>query len=214
MPTIAIAAGVVAAALSLTLIAYGPRWIHTVREPAGDGATRLATLCDDVGLDVERVLVRETSGDRIVDVQVLGPPGRRELLVTDAALRELDDERLRPLLAADAERVRARIDLLQAGSAGLAVGIMAAIYVTTLGLLEAMIGAWLVMLVAITAARRLRYAADERAAAAVGRDALVDALERVADLRGESVEPSSSWRASLEVEPSLGDRLGRLGAGE
>lgn len=210
MVWIAVAVGLAAAAVSELLIASLPRWLHPVREPAGDGAARLEALCRDVGIDVGRVLVRRTSSDGTVAVQVIGLPGRRELLVTEPALRELGDDVLRALLAAEAERVRGRIEFFQSLSAGLAVGIVTATYVTSLEPLEAFLGAWTVTLLAMAVARRLRYRADRRAAATVGEADLVAALERVADLRGESTEPSAAWRSVFDVEPSLGDRLGRL----
>jgi Zn-dependent protease with chaperone function len=63
--------------------------------------------------------------------------------------------------------------------------------------------------VSFWAGRRVQYAADARAADAVGADRVADAFERGAARRG--VEPETGdWSTWFEVQPPLGDRIERL----
>ncbi|MFW6316834.1 MAG: peptidase, partial [Halorubrum sp.] len=64
-------------------------------------------------------------------------------------------------------------------------------------------------LAAFWVGRRVQYAADGRAADAVGAEVVADAFERVAAIRG--VEPETGdWSTWFEVQPPLGDRVAAL----
>ena len=64
-------------------------------------------------------------------------------------------------------------------------------------------------LAAFWVGRRVQYAADDRAADAVGAGRVADAFERVAAIRG--VEPETGdWSTWFEVQPPLGDRIAAL----
>jgi len=209
---IAVLVGLLAAALSLSLVAFGPRFGYTLREPSGDEADRLHRLreaADATGYDLA---IRTTTSDGTVDCDCIGLPGRRTIVVTDAALDSLADESLRALLAVEAARGRSWIQIVQSVSTGVAVGVIAAAYVTPIEFLPAMVGGWAIVLGAIVLVRRQYYAADAAAGDLVGQGTLHDAVEQAARLRGESLEPGRLWRALFDVEPTVGSRLERLGS--
>lgn len=205
---IAVLVGVVAGVLSLLTVAYGPRMGYTLRKPTGDEAQRLRQLRGDGGPEVA---IRITSGEGSPGFDLIGLPGRRRIVVTDAALEQLDDEELRALLAVEDQRARAGIELLQAVATGIGIGIFATAYVTNVGFLPVWIGAWAVIFAGIALARHRHYGADAAVADELGRKTVRDALERAAELRGDSLEPQRRWRAAFEVEPSVAARLERLG---
>jgi len=209
-----IVVGGLAAGLSLALLAYAPRMGYTLRDATDAEAERLHRLRDDVDLPDVETAVRTTTRDSAVECVLVGLPGRRTLIVTDAALDSLNDEQLRALLAVETERGRARIETIQALSAGLGVGVVATTYVALLPTLPALFGGWTIVLAGIALARRLHYAADEAAAVLVGPEVLRETMTEAAELRGDSLDSGSWWRALLEVEPSVGTRIERLEPGE
>lgn len=202
--------GLLAAGLSLALVAYAPRMGYTLREPTEAETERLRGLLADVGVPDVATAVRTTTRDGAVECDLLGLPGRRKLVVSDAALDSLDDERLRALLAVEAERDRSRIEIPQALASGIGVGIIAAAYVTPIPFLPGLLGGWVIVLVGIALVRRRYYAADEAAGERVGRETLQHALRQAAGLRGDSLETEPTWRALFDVEPSVGARIERL----
>lgn len=202
--------GVVAAALALALVAYAPRMGYTLREPTDAERERLRQLLDDVGTPDVEIGIRTAVRDGAVECDLLGLPGRRTLVVTNAALDRLDDEELRALVAIEAERGRARIEIPQALSAGVGVGIVASPYVLAIPVLPAFLVGWSIVLVGIALVRRRYYAADRSAADLVGPETLRDAVRRAAELRGDSLATEPIWRAFFDVEPSIGARLERL----
>lgn len=208
---LAVVVGLLAAALSLLLVAHGPRMGYSLRDPDDAEGERLRRLRDDVDAPDVEIEIRITTREGAVECDLLGLPGRRTLIVTDAALEQLDDEALRALLAIEAERGRSRIQAAQSLSTGLAVGIIAAAYVTPIEFLPAMIVGWAIVLAGIALVRRQYYAADTAAGELVGRETLRETVERAAELRGDSLEPGRLWRALFDVEPTVGSRIERLG---
>lgn len=205
-----IVVGLLAAGLALALVAYAPRLGYALREPTEPERERLDWLLDDVGAPDVDVEIRATNRDGAVECDLLGLPGRRILVVTDAALEHLDDEALRGLVAVETERGRAMTEIPQALSTGIAVGIIAAPYVTAIPVLPAFLVGWWIVLVGIAVVRRRYYTADRNAADMVGRETLRASLVQAAELRGDSLETDPIWRALFDVEPSVGARFERL----
>lgn len=204
-----ISVAVASSAVALLLLAHAPRWWHSRREPTDAEADRLGEVCASVDVAPDRLVVLRTSNGATDDVQLAGLPGRRELLVTEATLERLDDASLRALLAGAVERARFRIEVVQALAAGIAVGLLASVYVTPLSFAAGMVSMWLFALAAFAVCRRLHYAADARAADAVGAQLLADVLEQT--VTGDGTEPETgSWRTFFEVEPPTGERVARL----
>lgn len=210
MVWIALAAGTLAAGLSMLMLAYGPRLGYSLREPTDEEREHLLELRERVGGPEVPVAIRITSHGEAVGTTLLGLPGRRQLVVSDAALDHLSDDQLGALLAVEAERGRAMIAVTQALSTGVAIAIVTAAYVTPIEFLTAMIAGWAVVLAGIALVRRRHYQVDRAVAEAVGRETLRDALAWAAEVRGDSLEPGRRWRALIEVEPSVGARLERL----
>lgn len=202
--------GLLATAASLILLAYGPRMGYSVREPTTEEAERLDPLREAVGAPETKLVVRTTTREGAVDCDVIGLPGRRTIVLTDAALEHLDDERLRALLAVAAERGRSPMEIPQALAAGIAIGIVAAAYVFPVPFLVTVLAGWSVVFLGVAVVRRQHYAADAAAAERVCRELLRDAIRDAAEHRGASLETGSTWRAFMEVEPSVGARLERL----
>lgn len=209
MRWLAIAIAVVASVIALLLLAYAPRWWNSRREPTEAEATRLADLCGTIDVDPDRIALVRTTSDGSVDVQLAGLPGRRELLVTEAALEQFDDPDVRALLAAAAERARLNVAVVQALASGVVVGLLASVYVTPLSFGVGMVSMVLFALATSAVTRRLHYAADRRAADRVGAERLADAIERATD-RPDATFETGSWRTYFEVEPPTGDRIARL----
>ncbi|GAB3688571.1 hypothetical protein GCM10028857_22890 [Salinarchaeum chitinilyticum] len=208
---LAVLVGVLGAALSLALVAFGPRMGYSLRDPTDDERERLGRLRADLGASDLDVAIRTTNYDGAVECDVIGLPGRRTLVITDAALQALDDEALRALLAVEVARGRSRIQVAQSLSTGLAVGIIAAAYVTPIDFLPAMVVGWAIVIAGIALVRRQYYAADAAAGDLVGRETLRESVEWAAELRGDSLESGRLWRALFDVEPTVGSRIERLG---
>ncbi|OYR79491.1 peptidase, partial [Halorubrum ezzemoulense] len=124
-------------------------------------------------------------------------------------LTDLDEDVAIGLLAAEAGRVATYYAEFRAVAVGAVLATLAAV-VTTLVPFESGFAAVIAVgVAAFWAGRRVQYAADTRAADAVGADRVADAFERVAERRG--VEPETGdWSTWFEVQPPLGDRIARL----
>jgi len=207
---LAVVVGFLAAGLALALVGYAPRMGYTLREPSEAESERLLGFWEDLGAPEADIRIRTTTREGAVECDLLGLPGRRTLVVSDAALEQLDDESLRALLAVEAERARSRIEIPQAASSGVAVGVITAAYVTPLPPLPAFLVGWAIVLGAIVLVRHQYYAADAAAADKVGEASLRDVIGTAAELRGESFETGPRWRALFDVEPSVGARMERL----
>ena len=217
--------GVVAA----LAVAVGPLYaadrFRKLREPTEAERAQVAALAEPGGLDVDRVAIEsveetESGGDDPVDgegtptagpaeVAVRGPPRRRVLFLTEDVLADLDEDVAVGLLAAEAGRVATYYAEFRAVAVGAVLAALAAV-VTTLVPFESGFAAVIAVgLASFWAGRRVQYAADARAADAVGAGRVADAFERVAERRG--VEPETGdWSTWFEVQPPLGDRIARL----
>lgn len=203
----------VVAVVAFLAVEVGPLYANDrfrdLREPTDAERDRLDDLRAAAGLDVDRVAVVETVGEATIDVAVAGPPRRRVLFVTDHVLDELDDEVVRGLFAAEAGRVDTYYGEFRAVAIAAVLTVLAAIVTALVPFEPGFLSLALIGFVSFWVGRRVQYAADDRAADAVGAGVVADAFERVADIRG--VEPETGdWRTWFEVQPPLGDRIATL----
>jgi len=194
---------------------------------------RLAYLRGEAGLDVDRVAIERgsdagTEADAAagesdaegrsggdpgpVDVAVRGPPRRRVLFVTESLLDEANEDVAIGLLAAEAGRVETWYTEFRAAAVASVLAVLAAIVTAAVPFDAGFASLVAIGLTAFWVGRRVQYAADARAADAVGGDRVADAFERAAAMRG--VEPETGdWSTWFAVQPPLGDRIERLRAG-
>jgi len=207
------------AVVAALAVAVGPLYaadrFRDLREPTDAERAQIAALAEPSGLDVDRIAIEAVGsegdgGERgPAEVSVRGPPRRRVLFLTEDVLTDLDEDVAIGLLAAEASRVATYYAEFRAVAVGAVLAALAAV-VTALVPFESGFSALVAVgLVSFWAGRRVQYAADARAADAVGAERVADAFERVAERRG--VEPErgdlSTW---FEVQPPLGDRIARL----
>ncbi|OSO97549.1 peptidase [Halorubrum ezzemoulense DSM 17463] len=209
------------AVVAALAVAVGPLYaadrFRDLREPTDAERAQIVALAEPGGLAVERVAIEAVDGaggdgaaaDGPAEVSVRGPPRRRVLFLTEDVLTDLDEDAAVGLFAAEAGRVTTYYAEFRAVAVGAVLGALAAV-VTTLVPFESGFAALVAVgLVSFWAGRRVQYAADARAADAVGADRVADAFERVAERRG--VEPETGdWSTWFEVQPPLGDRVARL----
>ncbi|SNR52322.1 hypothetical protein SAMN06266787_10384 [Halorubrum ezzemoulense] len=209
------------AVVAALAVAVGPLYaadrFRDLREPTDAERAQIVALAEPGGLAVERVAIEAVDGaggdgaaaDGPAEVSVRGPPRRRVLFLTEDVLTDLDEDAAVGLFAAEAGRVTTYYAEFRAAAVGAVLGALAAV-VTTLVPFESGFAALVAVgLVSFWAGRRVQYAADARAADAVGADRVADAFERVAERRG--VEPETGdWSTWFEVQPPLGDRVARL----
>ena len=222
MLTVAFLVGV--AVVAFLAVEVGPLYaadrFRDLREPIGEERARLASLRETAGLDVERVAIEtddESTADEgedgsnvgRVEVGVRGPPGRRVLFVTESVLDDLDEDVAIGLLAAEAGRVETYYGEFRAVAVAAVLAVLAAIVTVAVPFQAGFASLVAVGLAAFWVGRRVQYAADDRAADAVGAGRVADAFERVAAIRG--VEPETGdWSTWFEVQPPLGDRIAAL----
>jgi Zn-dependent protease with chaperone function len=224
MLTVAFLVGV--AVVAFLAVEVGPLYaadrFRDLREPTAAERERLASLRETAGLDVERVAIETDDGsdDRSaaagdgsgigrVEVAVRGPPGRRVLFLTASVLHDLDEDVAVGLLAAEAGRVQTYYGEFRAVAVAAVLAVLAAIVTVAVPFQAGFASLVAVALVAFWAGRRVQYAADGRAADAVGAGRVADAFERVAAVRGAEPE-TGDWSTWFEVQPPLGDRIAAL----
>ena len=203
---------------------YAADRFRTLREPTAEERDRLAAFRETAGLDVDRIAVEvsgagaddggagvgdgETEIDS-VEVGVRGPPRRRVLFLSEGVLDGLDEDVVIGLLAAEAGRVETYYGEFRAVAVAAVLAILAAIVTVAVPFQAGFASLVAVGVAAFWVGRRVQYAADDRAADAVGAARVADAFERVAALRG--VEPETGdWSTWFEVQPPLGDRIAAL----
>ncbi|MFD1570942.1 M48 family metallopeptidase [Halorubrum laminariae] len=205
-----------------------------LREPTDAERGRFAFLREEAGLNIDRIAIERSSGaisegdtattdatdstatnsvdhgDREpVDVAVRGPPRRQVLFVTESLLDEVDEDIAIGLLAAEAGRVETRYTEFRAVAVAAVLAVLAAIVTAAVPFDTGFASLIAIGLSAFWVGRRVQYAADSRAADAVGANRVADAFERAAELRG--VEPAiGDWSTWFAVQPPLGDRIERL----
>ncbi|OYR56503.1 M48 family metalloprotease [Halorubrum halodurans] len=211
MLTAAFLVGVVV--LAFLAVAVGPLYaadrFRDLREPTGPERAALDELRREAGLSVDRVAVVEGADPDAIEVSVEGPPRRRVLLLTEAVLGELNEEVALGLLAAEAGRVRTYYAEFRAVAIAVVVGLLTAIVTTAVAFDAGFSALVAIGLASFWVGRRVQYAADDRAADAVGAARVADAFETVAERRG--VEPETGdWSTWFEVQPPLGDRIAAL----
>ncbi|WP_123620010.1 peptidase [Halorubrum sp. CSM-61] len=222
MLTVAFLVGV--AVLTFLAVEIGPLYaadrFRDLREPTDAERGRLDYLRETAGLDVDRVAIERRgeaeTGDKNgseavgrIEVAVRGPPRRRVLFLSQAVLDDLDEDVAVGLLAAETGRVETYYGEFRAVAVAAVVGVLAAIVTATVPFDAGFASLVAVGLAAFWVGRRVQYAADDRAADAVGAGRVADAFERAAAIRG--VEPETGdWSTWFEVQPPLGDRIAAL----
>lgn len=212
------------AVLSFLAVEIGPLYaadrFRDLREPTDSERGTLDDLREAAELGVDRVAIERRGADEAggepgregvgrVDVSVRGPPGRRVLFLSEAVLADVGEDVAVGLLAAEAGRVETYYGEFRAVAIGAVLGVLAAIVTATVSFNAGFASLIAVGLVAFWVGRRVQYAADDRAADAVGAGRVADAFERVAAIRG--VEPATGdWSTWFEVQPPLGDRIAAL----
>lgn len=177
------------------------------RQPTDAERDRLESLFADTGVDVRAVRVRDR--DTPLSVSISGPPGVRTLFLTASAFETFDDETLAAVLVARDEQVGqfewlARLSVVFAAVVPIVWGVL-----TEISLVVGLVATLVVLLVGFAGTRRLRYRADAKAAARVGRATLVAAYERT--LEGADFDLEEAAGSSiLSPTPSIGARLERL----
>ncbi|MGQ3329910.1 MULTISPECIES: peptidase [Halorubrum] len=220
MLTVALLVGV--AVLTFLAVEIGPLYaadrFRDLREPTDGERGRLDFLRETAGLEADRVAIERRGADEAggandgvgrVEVAVRGPPRRRVLFLSEAVLDDVDEDVALGLLAAEAGRVETYYGEFRAVAVAAVVGVLAAIVTATVPFDAGFASLVAVGLAAFWVGRRVQYAADDRAADAVGAGRVADAFERVAAIRG--VEPETGdWSTWFEVQPPLGDRIAAL----
>lgn len=184
---------------------YGVRLSQSVAEPTPDQRRRLEGAADRAGLTAAIGGVIPGSETEVADVYLDGPLWNRRAYVTDYALEALDDEALTALCARAAAADGRWLLERRALGAGVLFGLFLTLTVWT-SLAVALVGLAIAGPLLARYLQRHEFAADRRAARAVGADALASALETGADLsddRGRLQE----W---LAAGPSRARRLERL----
>jgi membrane protein implicated in regulation of membrane protease activity len=220
MLTVAFLVGV--AVVAFLAVEVGPLYaadrFRDPRAPTAEERERLTALREVAGLDVDRIAIvpgdaehdADDGSERIrVDVDVRGPPRRRVLFLTATVLDGLDEDVAIGLLAAEAGRAETYYGEFRAVAVAAVPAILAAIVTVTVPFQAGFASLVAVGLVSFWVGRRVQYAADARAADAVGAERVAAAFERVAAIRG--IEPETGdWSTWFEVQPPLGDRIAAL----
>ncbi|TKX43497.1 MULTISPECIES: peptidase [unclassified Halorubrum] len=223
MIRVALVVGV--AVVAALAVAVGPLYaadrFRDLREPTDAERAQIAALADPGGLGVDRIAIESVDEENAAgvdgasaaagpaEVSVRGPPGRRVLFLTEDVLTDLGEDAAIGLFAAEAGRVATYYAEFRAVAVGAVLAALSAV-VTALVPFESGFAALVAVgLVSFWAGRRVQYAADGRAADAVGAARVADAFERVAARRGAEPE-TGDWSTWFEVQPPLGDRIARL----
>jgi STE24 endopeptidase len=203
---------VVLAIVGVLSLGASPWIIGVLREtnkPDGETAKRLETLCTTAGLEVRDIRILETDAEETATTLVRGFPGYRRLFVTSTFLDRFDDETAEALLAINAGRLQSHVLLIRTVTV-LVGGLLLVASVTGVGPQWPLLGLSTgTILVGFWLSRRQIQAADSYAADRVGYQAVIDALERFAEIH--ALEPTRRRIPNpLSVNVALGDRLDRL----
>ncbi|OIB56625.1 M48 family metalloprotease [Natrialba sp. SSL1] len=186
------------------------RVFRDTREPTSAERERLRERCAHSGLSVSSIVILDDMPE-VAGIHVYGVPGRRQLFVTERVLEAFDDETLEAIFAVHAGKLRAHYrgytvySLL--GYLALGVGVLLFGSGTLVTIFIAFVA--VLALPTLWAARRAFYRADDYAAAVVGRDELVRALEYAADEQNLELVDGGRW-VVFKSRPPLGRRLARL----
>lgn len=197
------------------LFLFGSPWllplVRSTNPPTPMANDRLDRLNQQAGLSAHDVQVIDTDDEETATAFVRGPPGFRRLFVTSTFLDQFDDETATSLLAIRAGRQRSHVLLTRVGMV-VVTGLLLVALVTDIGpwfplsvavIATLVVGSWL--------SRRGIRSADDYAIRRTGPEAVVDAIERYAEVHG--IESSHrNLPNPFAVNIPLGDRLDRLRA--
>ncbi|MEY7848319.1 peptidase [Natrarchaeobius sp. A-rgal3] len=208
-----LAIGGVVAAVGVGLWVLGPFLLvvsSSTRAPTDAERERLKRVLGAAEFHPRSVRILE-GGDEYVSVRLLGAPGGRTLFVSSGALEAVDDETVCAMVTTRRAQA-AYYHPLAVVAVLVAVTVPAVATVT--GDLPVPVGlaiSAVFVLGGLWAIRRLRLAADDRAAERVGAEGLATAFERAADAAGFDLEgnPGRNW---LSTAPAFSTRIERLRA--
>ena len=189
----------------------------------GQRRDRVERLCNGAGYSPRRIYLLESESTTTATALVAGTlPGLRYVFLTDSLLDACDDDELRAILAHEFGHVAGR-HLWQRGLLTVAVfGGWALVtqqdgfgwFVATFGFVgyvAPLIGIYVLYRVFLLGwlARWQEFRADAYAASTAGREAIVDALETLADANDVRFEAGVAYSLATQ-HPSIGDRIDAL----
>lgn len=184
---------------------YSVRLSQTVAEPTPEQRRRLEAAADRAELDATIAGVIPGRETEVVGLYLDGPCWNRRAYATDFAVEVLGDEELTALCAragaADERRLLERRALVAAGLFGLFLTLTVWTSIAVALVALAVAGPLLAREL-----QRAEFAADRRAAQAVGADALASAIEAGTDL----ADGRNRLHERLAARPSASRRLERL----
>ncbi|MFD1563864.1 M48 family metalloprotease [Haloarchaeobius amylolyticus] len=189
----------------------------------GQRRERVERLCDAAGYSPHRIYLLEGKSTKTATALVAGTlPGLRYVFLTDYLLDECDDDELRAILAHEFGHVAGR-HLWQRGMLTVAVfgawalvaqqagfSRLAATF-GVVGYFVPLIGIYVLYRVFLLGglARWQEFRADTYAASTAGREAMVDALETLADANDVRLEAGLLYSLATH-HPPIGDRIEAL----
>ncbi|RZV11439.1 Zn-dependent protease with chaperone function [Natrinema hispanicum] len=181
------------------------RLSQTVSEPTAEQRRRLEAAADRVGLTATIAGVIPGKGMELARLYLDGAPGNRRLYATDYAFDVCDTAELTALCArvdaADEFRLLERRSLVEAFLTALVVTLT-----VWMSLLVALAGLLITWPLLTWYLQRCEFAADRRAARAVGADTLASVYEASSDVTDER----SRFHERLATRPSTARRVERL----
>lgn len=185
------------------------RVLRSVSPPKQSDRTRLESLCEQAGLDVEEVRIL-TDAEETLEIYPRGLPGRRHLYVSEFAL-SFDDEMLGALLATNAGTLRHHYRAIKLSPlfGFLIAGVAALVWGSPILYAILIAVALLLPLPVLWTARRAVRRADDYAAKQMGSGTVANALERIATEQNLDI-PSGGLTTVFKSRPPLQDRIDRL----
>ncbi|MFB6309041.1 MAG: hypothetical protein ABEH35_06905 [Haloarculaceae archaeon] len=191
------------------------RFVQPTRAPTDEERRRIDRLSTVAGLEARGVRVLETEDAKTAAAVVRGLPGLRHLLVSDYLLSAADDDTLSAFLSLQAARARrwyleARLAATLVAFGGPLALVWDVLSVPGVGTGTATLASATVGVAGLWFGRRLVFLADAEAADRTDPETVVATLEWFADVHDAPLE-RGRLQSLLKMEPSLADRIDRLG---
>lgn len=193
--------------------AVGPRLSLLFNETSNltqEERDRLDRLCEEVGLDVTDAHVFPGEENKWAGATVSGPPGRRELFVTDYLLDHYDDDGVRAMLATAAGQTAVWYREFRVATLLLFVGgVWTAVFSPVPATGQQVLGGLVVVCLLLWIGARLVYRADRVAGERTDPGLVAETYERLGNEQGADF--SQGFVTSLvRMKPSLNKRINRL----